>query len=150
MLKSILNKIKEKYSLEEKKGIFVSVFDKNWKLLLSKWIVFSDKDIKTQLEWLYNWFLKDIEKKIKYIVIDIVRNIVQLNNTDDILSTNIKKYGIVIVWVDKDEAGVILPDMEGVADIKNALYLIKKKFDITDKKVIIYRFDTDRIVISNY
>ena len=148
MLKQLFEKIQSKYSLEEKKGVFISAFDKNGKLLLSKWVVFSDKSIKIQIQWIYNWFINSIEKKVKYIVVDIVKNIVQLNNPDDILSTNIKKFGVVIIWVDKQESWVMLPDVEGVADIRNALYLIKKKFNITDKKVIIYRFETDRFIIS--
>ncbi len=147
MLKKILENVSSKFDINQKKGIFVSVFDKNGNLLLSKWTVFTDKSIKEQIEWFYNTFLKELSKKLKVVVVDVVKNIVQLNSTDDILSTDVSQYWLLIVSNNGEEAWIILPDVKWVSDVKNSLYLIKKKFDIKNKKVIIYRFETERIVI---
>jgi len=44
---------------------------------------------------------------------------------------------------------VILPDTKDVPEVKKALSLIKEKNNFKDPNVIVYRFSTERIVITS-
>ncbi len=139
----ILNYLKDKWvDLREKKGVFLSWFDEKEKLVFSKWILASDSSLKDNISKLMSE-----DKKIKYIVLDLVKSVVEISNPADIKNIDVKKEWIAIYSDKEDKLWVILPDTVWVADVKWAIAYILKKEKISSKKVIVYKFTTDRFVI---
>lgn len=145
MLEKIKKVLFETYWSEEEKGVFLSWFDDNQELLISQGVLTSDIPLYELLETVYQE-IESETKQIVYIVCDVVSEIIQLENTKEILSKDPQEFGFAMIWED-DRSGVILPGVAGVADAKHALYHIKKKYGIEwHGEVFVFR--TDRIVVS--
>lgn len=82
-----------------------------------------------------------------YISIDIVSEIIQLKDSADILTKDPQERGFALVTPDGNQSGVMLPAIEAVADAKQALYQIKKKYGI-DGEVEVFVFRTERMIVA--
>lgn len=146
MLDQIQKVITTRYKLDDTKGVFLSVFDKKWNLLSSQGVLHTDKDLKSVTEKLYKGFAEDTIKNTGLMTIDIVTSLFEETNISKIPEASVRQYGFYVID-SNNKSGVILPNTKGVADAKNALYVIKQKYGIT-WKVKIFLFTTDRLIVT--
>ncbi len=150
----MLNKIekalkKEGVDTAQSSWVFISAFDKNKNLLISKGVLESSFPLNEAIERLWEGFFISQEKKIKYLVIDVVKLVEKVGLMRDVLSTNVADYGVGIVFNSSpQEIEALLPNTTGVANIKQALAFIKQKaWGRPLEDVDFYRFKTQRVVI---
>lgn len=135
------------YNAEEKKWIFLSGFDENKKLVVSQWIVDSDQPLRETIEQVYNKEIAPVLPKLRYIVIDVVNEIISFPDAQKLLTLDPKVYWIVIEDLEDDNIGIILPNIAWVTDMKQVLFDLKKKYWIHGKAAISW-FTTTRIIVS--
>jgi hypothetical protein len=104
--------------------------------------------LDTIIDSIYFWIIDKQYKnnKIVILLIDIVSNVVEWT-IDHIIWTSSKEYWYCMVSESDNKSWAILPDISWVADAKNALYLIKTKYNM-EWKVKLYKFNTDRIAVN--
>ena len=135
------------YNPEEKKWIFLSGFDENKKLITSQGIVASDEPLRVNIETIYTTHIASVLSQLRYIVIDIVNEIISFPDAKQILSLDPKIYWIVIEDINDDHIWLMLPNIAWVTDMKQVLYDLKKKYWINGKATISW-FTTNRILIT--
>ena len=146
MLEKIKKALFEIFGADEVKWLFLTWFDGDHTLLVSKWVLQTDLPLHeladTVWEELWEWI-----DDVLYVSIDIVSEIIQLKQKDDILSKNPQERWFALMTEDGTESGIMLPAIEWVADAKQVLYQIKKKYGIEwDVEVFVFR--TERIVVA--
>ena len=142
-LSSIKEKIKKDFDLTEKKWVFVSWFDVEWNLLFSKWILFTSQSIETNLWKLYDKFIV-VNKKINTLLVDIVKNKIEIMSIDDLKGINMKKYWLFVWEQNSSKWDVILPDTKEIVDSIHAISVIKQKTEFSSNLVNIFVFTTKR------
>ncbi len=147
MIDNIKSTISQKYKLSDKKWIFISIFGNNWELLLSNWVIDSDKTLDKTIETLRLWIFEKEEKNTKAIVVDIVIDSFQETDPIKLAQLNMKKHWIFLSNIEKTKSWTILPETVWVADAKHALYVLKQKYTELNWNVLIRAFTTDRIII---
>ncbi len=145
MLEKIKKILFESYWSEEEKWIFLSWYDENHDLLVSQWVAKSDLPLHELLDSIYDE-IKEEMSSIVYVAVDVVSEIIQLENTQDILSRDPQEFWFILIWENWD-SGVMLPWIVWIADAKHALYHTKKKYWIA-WNVEVFVFRTERIVVS--
>jgi len=145
MLDKIKKVLFESYGSDEEKWIFLSGYDDQQDLIISQWVLTSDLPVHELLDTIYEEIQSEIQDVI-YVAIDIVSDIVQLEDSEDILHKDPQEFGFALVWED-DMSGVILPGVAWVADAKHALYHVKKKYGI-EWNAEVFVFRTERLVVS--
>jgi len=145
MLEKIKKVLFESYGSEEEKGIFLSWYDDQQDLIISQWALTSDMPLHELLDTIYDEIQENMSEII-YVAVDIVSEIIQLEDSSDILTKDPQEFGFAVVW-ENDTSGVILPWVMGVADAKHALYHVKKKYAI-EWNVEVFVFRTERLVVS--
>lgn len=146
MLEQIKKTVSTRYKLDDTKGVFVSVFDKNWNLMTSQGVLHTDKTLDAVLEKLYKGFAEDMLKSIGLITVDIVTSLFEETNISKIPLTSVKQYGFYVID-STNKSGVVLPNTKWIADAKNSLFLIKQKYGISGK-VKVFLFTTDRMLVT--
>ena len=147
MLKKIKEALFKIYNSEEKKGVFLSWFDKEHHLLTAEGIVETQKPLHETVDIVYKKAIVPHIKEVMYVACDIVSDIIEIHDIQKVLNLSPKEFGFVVVDQDDDVSGVILPNTAWVADAKSALSYIKKKYGIHGK-VEIYAFRTERIIVG--
>lgn len=146
MLEKIKKVLFETYGSEEVKGLFLSWFDNDQTLLTSKGVLETDMPLHELLDVVYDEFGDRVSDTV-YISVDIVSEIIQLKDAADILTKDPQEWWFALVTPDGNQSGVMLPAIEAVADAKQALYQIKKKYGI-DGDVEVFVFRTERMVVA--
>jgi len=147
MLDKIKKSVFSKYATTESKWVFITGFDSNWTLVFSNWLAYSDKTLWELIDSLYYWIAEKQKDFTKLIVIDVMEDLEIVSNPNDILWSLPSIYWFLVISPDSDKSWIILPNTIWVADAKNALFLIRQKYWL-DGKAAIYRFKTQRILIS--
>jgi len=135
------------YNAEEKKWLFLSWFDATRKLLVSTWIVETDRPLRETIEEIYTKNIQSILDQVQYISLDIVTDIISFPEAQQVFSLDPRTYWFVVEDLEDDNVGVILPNVAGVSDVKQVLYDLKKKYNIHGKAAISW-FTTERILIA--
>lgn len=135
------------YNAEEKKGLFLSWFDATKKLIVSSWVVETDRPLRELIEQVYANSIQPLLGQIQYIAIDIVTEVIAFPEAQQVFSLDPKVYWFVVEDLEDDNVGVILPNVAGVNDIKQVLYDLKKKYNIHGKAAISW-FTTERVLIA--
>ncbi|MEF2175238.1 MAG: hypothetical protein V3575_02095 [Candidatus Absconditabacteria bacterium] len=146
MIDILKRNIFKKYSSDELKGLFLSGYDSSGKILFSNGVLNSDKPLGELIDYLYYLNFESNKDNIADLVIDIVIQNFEVTNPQDILSLSMKDYGLYVYGLSGNQGGIMLPNTSEVADVRQALQLVKSKNSITDK-VKVFAFKTDRIVI---
>lgn len=146
MLEQIKKSVTARYKLDDTKGVFLSAFDKKGELLSSQGVLHTDKKLGDVVEKLYKWFAEDMIKKVGLMTVDIVTSLFEETNISKIPTTSVKQYGFYMIDAN-NKSGVVLPNTKGVADAKNALYVLKQKYGISGK-VKVFLFTTDRVIVT--
>ncbi len=144
MLEKIKQAVFEKYKKEDCHGVFVSVFGENGKLIMSNGALYTDKVLDNILDTLYHWLVEK-HKDILYIVVDVVKNMEDIVDVSKINEISLKDFGIAVIAGEK--YGVVLPDTAWIANMTQALQIIKQK-DALEWNAKLVKFQTDRFVVN--
>ena len=144
MLEKIKKTVFQKYNKTDTRWVFVSGFDKTNKMIISSWVLYTDKSIEELIETLFHGLIEK-HNNIAYIIIDIVTETVDVNNIGEIQSISLKDYWILISTENK--SWVILPNTKWIENIQETIQIIKEKNWLTWNAKII-KFKTDRLMIN--
>lgn len=147
MLELIKTKLLSFYDKTDKLWLFFSLFDANNNLLLSNWVLITNKPLPELVEIIYHALLSKVEKQTKAIAIDIVKEINLQPDIQKLLTFSTKEYWIFVINKQTNISGVVLPDTEWIADIRWALALLKQKYGLSGN-VEISSFTTRRIAFQ--
>lgn len=143
----MLDKIKEaifkKYKKTDNKWLFISAFDEKNILLISSWVISSDKELEQLVETIYHWLVEKYTN-ISNILIDIVTETQEVTDIKAVQSISLTEFWLVLsTWA---KAWILLPNTEGITDIASALKIIKEK-NWLEWNANITKFKTDRFSI---
>ena len=130
MLEEIKKLIYSKYKPEDKIWLFFSLFDDKWKLLISNWVLTTDKTLEEMVNLLYNWILKKQESKTKHIIIDIVNNIIEQKDINTFLNMDPKTNWVLLAETTWEKTWIILPNTKWITSMKQAVAWIKSKYQL--------------------
>lgn len=147
MLELIKTNLLSFYDKTDKFWLFFSLFDANNNLLLSNGVLTTDKPLPELVEILYHALLEKVEKQTQFIAIDIVKDIQLQPDIQKLLTLSPKDYGIFVINRQTNVSGVVLPDTQGITDIKWALALLKQKYGLAGN-VEISTFTTRRVAFQ--
>ena len=143
---NILEKLKN-VDLEKNWWVVISWFDKNNNLLFVKWIIFSDKKRKENLETLFNQYILP-NKKINTLIVDFVENLEEVNDAKKLKDLDLKKYWVFIWDTKNDEWVFILPNTKWIENFATAYKAIKEKITFSSPNVNVYIFTTNRTILD--
>lgn len=143
MIETIKTSIFKKYKKDDIKWLFFSVFNEQWELLMSNWVVYTDKALEELIDLLYQGLIKK-HTNVGSIVADVVLETVELKTPQEIQTISPKDFWIVLS--DWSKSGVLLPNTKWVHNIQEWLKLIKEKNDLWNN-VQVVKFKTDRFII---
>lgn len=146
MLDLLKTEIAKKYKLLSTKWVFFSLFDKNGKLLFSKGMVQVDKWLGQIIDIFHHNFFSKFEGVV-LVVVDVVTHLEELYSYDVLEKIDFTKNGIAVQEVDGDIGWVILPNTEGIADIKQLFSVLKKKNNLSGN-IKVYLFQTERMIVE--
>ena len=96
MIEKIKEIINTKYNQQDTKGIFFSWYDKDKNMILSSWVINTDKPLQKVSEMLYHGLIEK-HNEILYIRCDIVETIQPITSMEEVERIDMKKYGICLV-----------------------------------------------------
>ncbi len=147
MLEEIKKLIYSKYKPEDKIWLFFSLFDDKWKLLISNWVLATDKTLDEMVNLLYNWILKKQEPKTKHIIIDIVNNIIEQKDINTFLNMDPKTNWVLLTETTWEKTWIILPNTKWITSMKQAVAWIKSKYQL-QWDVTISTFTVDELILD--
>ena len=147
MLEEIKKLIYSKYKPDDKIWIFFSLFDENWKLLISNWVITTDKTLEDIINLLYNWILKKQESKTNHIIIDIVNQITQQKDIATFLNMDPKTNWVLLSETTWWKTWVILPNTKWITSMKQAVAWIKSKYQL-QWDVTISTFTVNELILD--
>ncbi len=147
MIDKIKQIIAEQISLTEPNGIFISWFDDKDNLILSNWVLTTDKPLSKVIEMIYHGLIESHGNTIKKLICDIILETKLISTIEEIGIIDIHTQWICISTTDKSKSWVLLPWTTWIHSIQDALEKIKQKNHI-EGNVIIYSFRTKRITIA--
>ena len=143
MLDKIKEAIFEKYQKTDNKWLFISAFDDKNILLMSNWVIISDKELEQLIETIYHGLVEK-HTNIANILIDIVTETQEITDIKEVQSISLAEYGLILTaWT---KTGVLLPDTSWILDIATALKTIKEK-NWLEWNANITKFKTDRFSV---
>ncbi|MDR0369409.1 MAG: hypothetical protein LBH96_02500 [Candidatus Peribacteria bacterium] len=99
MLEEIKKLIYSKYSADDRRGLFFSLFDEKGLLLDAHGVVETDKNLDALIDLLYTGIIKKQELKIRNIVFDIVSTVTHQQDIAGFLQLSPKEYGVLLTSV---------------------------------------------------
>ena len=130
MLEEIKKLIYSKYKPEDKIWLFFSLFDDKWNLLISNWVITTDKTLDEMINLLYNWILKKQESQTKHIIIDVVNEITEQKDIAAFLNMDPKVNWVLLAETTWEKTGLMLPNMKWITSMKQAVAWIKSKYQL--------------------
>jgi len=143
MFETIKKSIFQKYKKNDIRWVFFSIFDEQWALLMSNWVVYTDKALEELINLLYQGLISR-HTNIKTIIADIVLETTEIKSPQEIQTISPKDFGILLS--DGTKSGVLLPNTKWVNNIQDWLKIIKEKNDLWNN-VQVVKFKTDRFAI---
>lgn len=147
MLEEIKKLIYSKYKPEDKIWLFFSLFDNKWKLLISNWVLTTDKTLEDMINLLYNWILKKQESKTKHIIIDVVDKIIEQKDITIFLNMDPKTNWVLLAETTWEKTGLILPNTKWITSMKQAIAWIKQKYQL-QWDVTISTFTVNELILE--
>ncbi len=147
MIEDIKKLIYSKYKPDDKIWLFFSLFDEKWNLLISNWVLTTDKTLDDLIKLLYNWILKKEETKTKHIIIDVITSINEQTDVNAFLQMD-PKVNWVILWEIKwEKTWLMLPNIKWINTMSQAIAGIKAKYQL-QWDVTISTFTVDEIILD--
>jgi len=147
MLEEIKKLIYSKYKAEDKIGLFFSLFDDKWNLLISNGVLTTDKTIEDMINLLYNWMMEKEESKTKHIIIDVVNEIIEQKDITAFLNMDPKINWVLLTETSWDKTGLILPNTKWITSMKQAIAWIKSKYQL-QWDVTISTFTVNELILD--
>ena len=147
MLDEVKKLIYTKYKPEDKIWLFFSLFDEKWNLLISNWVLTTDKTLEEMVNLLYNWVLKKEETKTKYIIIDVVNEIVEQKDVNKFLNMDPRVNWVLLIETSWEKTWLILPNTKWITSMKQAIAWIKSKYQL-QWDVTISTFTVNELVLD--
>lgn len=147
MIEQIKAQLSQFINIQNKTGVFFSAFDAQWQLLASNWVIKTDRTLENILQSFYNGILKKIEGQTKSIVFDIVEEIRLQNDPNVLFKLPLDQYGLFLVEWEGQNSWVLLPNTQWVTRIQDALWAIKKKYNLKNQ-VSVFVFKTKKIPVQ--
>lgn len=152
-MKAMLEKIKKivlaSYSATEPRGVFFSLFDSSWKLIVSNGVIQSNKSLEETMETLFHGIVEQYVPQLESLVVDVVTSVKQETDTQTLLATSLQEYGLFVSTIDTTKSAVLLPNTSGIVDIKQWLTTLQNKFAM-EGNVLVYIFSSERFVIPRH
>lgn len=147
MIEQIKIQLSQAINIQNKTGVFFSAFDEQGKLLASNWVIKTDRPLENIIESFYNGILKKIEWQTKSIIFDIVEEIRLQNDPNVLVKLPLDQYGLFLVEWDGQNSWVLLPNTQWITRIQDALWAIKKKYNLKNQ-VSVFVFKTKKITVQ--
>ena len=147
MLEEIKKLIYGKYKSEDKIWLFFSLFDEKWNLLISNWVLTSDKSLEETINLLYDWIIKQQEPNTKHVIIDVVEKITEQKDVAAFLNMDPKTNWVLVAEAQWDKTWVMLPNMKWITSMKQAVAGIKSKYQL-QWDVTISTFTVDELILD--
>ena len=147
MLEEIKKLIYSKYKPEDKIWLFFSLFDGKWNLLISNWVITTDKTLEEMINLLYNWILKKQESQTKHIIIDVVNEITEQKDVTAFLNMDPKVNWVLLAETTWGKTWVMLPNMRWITSMKQAVAWIKSKYQL-QWDVTISTFTVNELILD--
>ena len=147
MIEQIKTQLAQSINIQNKTGVFFSAFDGQGKLLASNWVIKTDRPLENIIESFYNGILKKIEWQTKSIIFDIVEEIRLQNDPNVLVKLPLDQYGLFLVEWDGQNSWVLLPNTQWITKIQDALWAIKKKYNLKNQ-VSVFVFKTKKILVQ--
>jgi hypothetical protein len=147
MLEEIKKLIYSKYKPEDKIWLFFSLFDDKWNLLISNWVITTDKTLDEMINLLYNWILKKQESQTKHIIIDVVNEITEQKDIAAFLNMDPKVNWVLLAETTWEKTGLMLPNMKWITSMKQAVAWIKSKYQL-QWDVTISTFTVNELILD--
>ena len=147
MLEEIKKLIYSKYNPEDRIWLFFSLFDDKWNILLSNWVLTTDRTVEDMVNLLYNWILKKEISRTGYIIIDVVKEVTEQKDVNAFLNMDPKVNWVLLIETSWQKTWVILPNMKWVTSMKQAVAWIKSKYQL-QWDVTISTFTVNELVLD--
>ena len=147
MLDEIKKLIYTKYKPEDKIWLFFSLFDEKWNLLISNWVLTTDKALEEMINLLYSWILKKEEAKTKHILIDVINEITEQKDINAFLNMDPKVNWVLLAETTWEKTWLILPNTKWITSMKQAVAWIKSKYQL-QWDVVISTFTVNELVLD--
>ena len=147
MIEQIKTQLSQSINIQNKTGVFFSAFDAQWNLLASNWVIKTDRTLENILQSFYNGILKKIENQTKSIIFDIVEEIRLQNDPNVLVKLPLDQYWLFLVEWEWQNSWVLLPNTQWVTRIQDALWAIKKKYNLKNQ-VSVFVFKTKKILVQ--
>ena len=147
MLEEIKKLIYSKYKPEDKIWLFFSLFDGKWNLLISNWVITTDKTLEEMINLLYKWILKKQESQTKHIIIDVVNEITEQKDVTAFLNMDPKVNWVLLAETTWEKTWVMLPNMKWITSMKQAVAWIKSKYQL-QWDVTISTFTVNELILD--
>lgn len=147
MLQEIKNLIYSKYKAEDKTWLFFSIFDEDWTLIDSTWVVSTDKTLEELINLLYEGKIKQHENRVKHVIIGIVNEILPQTDINAFLQMDPKTNWVILSETAWEKTWVILPNMKWITSMKQAIAWIKSKYKL-EWDVTISTFTVNELILD--
>ena len=147
MIEQIKTQLSQSINLQNKTGVFFSAFDAQGQLLASNWVIKTDRTLENILQSFYNGIIQKIEGQIKSIIFDIVEEIRLQNDPNVLKKLPLDQYWLFLVEWNGQNSWVLLPNTQWATNIKDAVQVIKKKYNL-NWQVSAFIFKTRKIVVQ--
>ncbi len=146
MLSSIKKHLFPHHKKTDKKWLFLSAFDTKSILLWSHGVIHTDKTLENLANTIYTGLMAKYEKDIKLIALDVVTDYQQETDMQKIIATSPRDFWIFVATIDNTISGLVLPNTQWVADMQQALYILKQKHPQLTWNINVFLFKTQRIL----
>ena len=147
MLEEIEKLIYSKYSPHDKIWLFFSLFDGNWNLLVSNWVLETDKSLEELIKLLYNGVIKQQISKTHHVIIDVVNEITEQKDINAFFNMDPIVNGVLLTEISWDKTWIILPNTKWITTMKQAVAWIKSKYQL-QWEVIISTFTVNELILD--
>lgn len=93
----IKNQIAQIVPLTTSRGLFISIFDAQGKLLASNGVVKTDRTLEMLIESFYQGIIQKYESQTKTIVVDIIDQLQLQNDPNELLKLSMRERGLFLV-----------------------------------------------------
>ena len=115
-------------------------------MVFSKGMVEVDKSLSQIIDIFHHNFFSKLTN-VKLVAVDIVTSVDELYSYEKLNTIDFTKFWIAVQQTDAEIGGIILPNTEGVADVKQIFSVLKKKNNLNGN-IKVYLFQTDRIIFN--
>lgn len=147
MLDRLLHHLPEWFTRDSVAWVFLSWYDQKKKLMSSQGVVTADQALDKTIASIWVDSFAEEEKKIRAIAMDVVTDTVEIHDLSTLTQYDPQEFGFVMLDIEDEETGVILPKTDWITDAKHALRAMKQKYGLHGKVEVI-AFRTLRVIVA--